>query len=177
MRRILSFIFLLIFLYSIIGYFPVFFLVQKNIKNQMKKYIDNNSCLVITDEMTIFDFNKTNFINIKWKEKNKEFFYENELYDVIAIKKNQNKNIRIYCVNDEKETLLINDFYKQIQHNSSPISERNQNSIMLSIDLYLFYILQLDFNINERTFLFAKYSKNLINYIKDIPSPPPKYFL
>ncbi len=140
----------------------------------MKNYIDNNICL---ENMTIFDFNKTKFINIKWKEENKEFYYENEMYDVITINKNQHGNIRVYCVKDERETLLFNDFYEQIQHNSSPISDRNQNSIMFTIDLYLFFILQLNLYINNSTFIFAKYSYNLITYIKDIPSPPPKYIL
>jgi hypothetical protein len=48
---------------------------------------------------------------IRWIRENKEFIYNQEMYDVVKTK-TENGTVYYYCINDSKEKQLISDFDK-----------------------------------------------------------------
>jgi hypothetical protein len=104
---------------------------------------------------------------VYWEDEN-EFRYNNEMYDVVE-KQVQGKLIVVRCIQDEKETSLLNEYQKNRKHNPD-------NSIIIQLitaqfDLPAGTSLQLPTRVIEKVFTDPSY------YIPKIAStvflPPP----
>jgi len=112
-------------------------------------------------------------IDIEWVRSN-EFKYNGEMYDVVKKEEDSNR-IFLYCIHDEKEKRLEEDFEKRVHKNTTedkqhPITT-NYYKILLSepvlneqISIALVY---------ECEFNFWRTGSYNSPYL-DIPSPPPK---
>jgi len=125
----------------------------------------------------ILVFNKEDInarrIDFKWIHSH-EFKYNGEMYDVVK-KIEDNKQIFLYCINDEKEKKLEEEFEKVFNKNSSENKQRpvtyNHFNILLSepvqseqtgIDLVQEY--------EFKFWLTGSYNSPHL----EIPSPPPR---
>lgn len=88
------------------GYYLWFRIEQSHIKNEIKKEVKeglNNEDLVV---ITV-PFNDES--SIEWVEKDKEFIYHGEMYDVVKTR-SDGRIKQYFCINDKKEEKLIADF-------------------------------------------------------------------
>ena len=109
-----------------------FNLMKYGIKTEIKNKISNNS-----DSYTFFNsksiYNQTSF---KWEEKDKEFWLNGKLYDIVSI----DYLGSIKCINDAQEKILfqkidqkINDFFS-----NNPMGKKAlQNSKTVFFPVYL----------------------------------------
>ena len=172
MKLLFSYTLLIIFAYSIIGYYPVFLLSQSEVKNEMDQRIRN---VVPPDEVSVLIFNEADYLGLIWNN-NKEFRYNGNMYDVVKVSKKENGNVHIYCINDKKETELLTELEKQTQNNSSRSTSENQRQNQFSpfSNFYLPAGTNTDFVPEESTILAPDFQSSFISFIEDIPSPPPK---
>lgn len=140
------------------------------IKNVMKESLTNiNKKYVSVFEFSLSDFNKLNWL------KPNEFQYKNDFYDVINIVNLHNKR-KVLCLKDVNEKKLKNYYNKLI------FGKRRNNNTKRAIANNFSKVIKLFFNnkkINSNfsfTFISNNFiiTHNYINYINDIPSPPPK---
>ncbi len=88
---------------------------QNKIHKAIKKQIAQNTPNQFLDKITV-DFQ--NIHKIKWEKKDKEFWYQGNLYDVIRYEKTT-ENIVYYCIKDTKETKLVTDFKQEITNQTN----------------------------------------------------------
>ena len=79
MKKIAVFSLLAIFLFNSFGYFIVFKVAQLEARKEIKTKIKLG---LPEKELTAIEFKKSDLKNIHWVKENKEFYYENKLYDV-----------------------------------------------------------------------------------------------
>jgi hypothetical protein len=167
MRKYITFIFIIIFVFNISGYYLLFHILQDNIKNEIEikkregvkeKYLS----------LIIIPISKAS--DISWIETNKEFKYKGNMYDVVK-KSIVKDKIYLYCINDTKEKQLIENYNKN--HPSKTEKEKRER-INIS---YQFLIPQV-LIIHERISKKLKFTQDDFKYKSCfllIPSPPPKF--
>jgi hypothetical protein len=103
-----------LFLFNTGGYFfyskILQFAVRQEIRTQIRGAMDEKDLCVISVP-------SDNQHMIRWEEKDREFSYKGELYDVVR------KEIRCnttcyYCINDKKETRIISNLVRNNHENS-----------------------------------------------------------
>ncbi len=165
MKKILSILFLFLFLYQFIGYYLTFNLNRINYKNT-------------ETETSILKFSIAEYHKINWKKQNKEFIYHNNLYDIKSIKILNNKII-IKCVSDNKET----SFFKKLNLFVDNFVASNSLSKNQKNNLKLIFFKSVFFN-NTSAFHSLKKSSKISDYyfialykniVKNIIPPPPKF--
>ncbi len=114
-------------------------------------------------------FSQHDFSKIKWIEKNREFEWHNNLYDVSKIEKTEN-GLEIVCVNDAKEKSMIG-IWDQWKKNNLPHGKTKFNfQPQFCNQLYL---VNTGSKEQSRTdFFFVKHFYN--TPIQLTPSLPPK---
>lgn len=130
MKKSLSILLLLAFGISIIGFFPLFKILQyqtrREIKLQIKQGIPENELHKI-----VFAANE----KPEWVREGKEFRYKNQMYDIVRKEKSNGSTI-YYCVNDTEETQLFANLdvivKKQMDDENSPIG----NSIKVLMKIF-----------------------------------------
>ena len=117
--------------FSQIGYYFVMHMAQHERKEFIKELLHKN---INDDILTVIDFT-TNKQKIYWEEEGKEFFFNGDMYDLIKTKNVQGK-IFFYCINDEKEKELINN-YNTVTKNNSSTDKKTKNTFENSFSPYL----------------------------------------
>jgi hypothetical protein len=165
LRKYLSVIILMFFLFNIGGYYLWFsflkFNIQKEIRREIRQGLSENDLTLIT-----VPFNDES--GICWIKPGKEFTYRGEMYDVVKIKISNDKKF-FYCINDIKEKKLIADFSKA---NAS-----NQKARKLLGNFLYLYVIQPEsfFHINETSnHDFCIKSFDTSSNIEEVAVPPPK---
>lgn len=110
---------------------------------------------------------------IEWKDDEKEFNLNGEMYDVAKIKKENGKTV-LYCINDKKENELLQNFVKAMKNDASN-GKSGKSSIKFQFT---------DFTINATehnaaaislpAYKFGLFSSALCAVDKEINAPPPK---
>ena len=108
MKRILSILFLFVFLFNLAGYFIVFEVRQYSAKQEMKIFIKNNipeneltKIIIPNSELT------SSSSEFRQTEEN-EFVYQGKYYDIVN-KKTDGNNTIFYCINDKNEEKLFEE--------------------------------------------------------------------
>lgn len=125
MKKILSIVFIGLFLLNSCGYYFIFSYNQGTLRDEMRNLIhagyfrDHYEQLLITNPSSDPDF--------KWAEKG-EFRYHGKLYDLVSEEVRGN-SIILNCINDKKEEELVSR-HDQFQHLLSGINspERTKNT-------------------------------------------------
>lgn len=174
MKRIATILLLTLFVYNTIGFLAIhpFLSMYYKYLGLMRADIPSKEEMV---EQLIFNkediYNKQ--IDFRWIHSH-EFKYNGDLYDIVQ-KKETDKQLIVYVINDTNEKKLEEDFEKRIHKNSSEDTNRptenngNANSIsepVCSEELYK----ALDCKPN----FYSIYTSLYISFLSDIPSPPPK---
>ncbi len=170
MKKLFAYIFLPLFLYGAVGYFPAFLfkqnLLRKEIKQRIKKSFPEN-------ELSVFSFNKTEYSKLKWEKENKEFHYENSMYDIVKKLTDENGNIILYCINDKQENQLFAHLEEMVQKNSSndktPLKIfKLLSNIVVSQKINFAFVPEKEKN------SYSEFQSFFSSFIGKIPAPPPK---
>jgi hypothetical protein len=172
-RRVTSIFVISLFIYNSFGFLALHPLLSIYYKNLGMQQANTPS----KEHVEILVFNKEDLleqkIDFRWIH-SREFKYNGEMYDVVK-KIEDNKQIFLYCINDEKEKKLEEEFERGVHKNTSENKQRpasyNHFNILLSepvqseqtgIDLVQEY--------EFKFWLTGSYSSPNI----EIPSPPPR---
>lgn len=123
MRKIFSILFLIVFLFNIMGYYPVFLLRQQNIRNELTDIINQN---IASGILTVLSFEKSQINSIQWLKKN-EFNYQGDLFDIVMTEISENGKIYYYCFLDKKEKHLLVQLEKHVSRSIAD-NDKNQKS-------------------------------------------------
>jgi hypothetical protein len=130
-RRLLSILFIIVFLFNIVGYYPLFLLKKNIIRNEINTLISDN---ITAESLTVLSFSSSELKSLKWLKED-EFSYKGDLYDLVKNKVGKNGKIYLYCFNDTKEKKLTAHFEKhlnrQIENDiRNQKNEQNLNKIL-----------------------------------------------
>ncbi len=123
MKKILPLFLLCIFLFNTVGYYVAFKVAQVEIKREIKKEIKLN---LNEDELTIIRFTRKEIKSIKWLEINKEFFYSDQLFDIVRIAEDES-SVTFYCINDKQERKLFSTLEDQVLKHIQNNKNSNKN--------------------------------------------------
>ncbi|NVN93848.1 MAG: hypothetical protein HXX18_01055 [Bacteroidetes bacterium] len=166
MKKYFSILLLNIILFHLGGYYIWYSVLQyashREIKQEIRRGLKDKDLVLIE----ISDNNKS---SVNWKENDKEFAFNGEMYDVVSIKKLKNK-VQYYCINDHREEKLIAEFKKN--HNSEKQTDkkiRTEFNVQFFAQLFVIENYKYATKIRYPNLIFLYKSNNL-----DIHSPPPK---
>ncbi|MCX6234249.1 MAG: hypothetical protein NT175_05925 [Bacteroidetes bacterium] len=170
MKKILSAILLIAIVYDTCGYYLCFRMMQQEVRKEIRKEIRSR---ISKEDLTRICIPVNNKTAIRWIKENKEFVYNQDLYDIVSIEV-KNDAIVYYCINDIKEKQLIRDFEK--------LSKNKVNAPRSKTQLNLNFLLVFFFQSSENSlydvpkeFRFPDLFHFYTSAIKDILSPPPEY--
>jgi hypothetical protein len=125
MKQTLSVIFLFLILLKVGGFMAVLS-VQREIAREsvIEKMARNSS----TTNLTCIVGTAQNVSKIDWEEADKEFWFEDKLYDVVKIEI-KNGQIYYYCLADNDETDIVTAIQQLTQTDNSPLSETTKGII------------------------------------------------
>jgi hypothetical protein len=136
--------------------------IRKEIRSRISKEYLTRICIPVS--------NKT---AIRWIKENKEFVYNQDLYDIVSIEV-KNDAVVYYCINDLKEKQIIKDFEKISKNKVNAPSSKTQLNINLLLILF-FQSPENSYSDVPKEFRFPELFHFYISAIKDILSPPPEY--
>lgn len=168
---------LTLFLYNSFGYLLIYFPSSLMIKYVVHKSIKEKK--IDPEELSILSFSisdlKNNKYDFVWKKPGKEFQFNGKMYD-IEDKKTDADSIHYTVYYDHKENILEELFSLQQKDNKKDKTQNNFQRIIFA-GLYFEKVTKLKLESTPRT-TFIPINKNeldFINFILDIPTPPPRY--
>ncbi len=169
MKKVLSYILLFVFIFIINGYSVWLKHLQHQIKHEAELKIKKG---IKEKDIDVLTFSLSEYYNIKWTKKYKEFTLNGKMYDVVKIKTKGSKKY-IYCINDIKEKQLI---ARLTRHN------RRRNKILnilkkITANKYLSSLVSHNQLNNETTVCFGIYNRRFNSIDIDVYSPPPENIL
>lgn len=166
MRKLISILLIFTFLNTIGGYYLWFSAMQYGIQKEMEEeiggsYADQDLALII-----IPDKGES---GISWIKPGKEFQYKGEMYDVVKTKNLPEKK-QYYCLNDNKEKLLIANF------NKTRKAKKEAEKRLKRVFNYTFFLqpFTITKNIYPVKLTFTKIGSFYRSNTIDIYSPPPR---
>lgn len=173
MKKLFSILLLSVFLYNIIGFYPVFLLRQNF---QRKQILDQRVKRIDTNRLTVLKLTSEQIKTLKWIAED-EFFFEGELYDVVTKSSGIDGNIDFYCLCDVAERklyiLLGEDINNQIDQNNTQSGKDNS----LAKNLLKDYLATVNIKLQHYSKLNGYNVHAYVvfdSFIPDKPSPPPK---
>ena len=155
------------------GYYVCYMMQQYEAKDEMSARIlssaDNSSLIKIVAEENIHQ--------ITWEEKDKEFYLNDELYDVIKIKKERGKTV-LYCLSDNKEKELKKKIQEVSDFSTAQQSAAKANKYLSEFQFSPFLLpgtinSHVCFEPGKFPFLLARHFSKVD---PDIVSPPPRFY-
>jgi len=114
----------LIFLNSA-GYIILFWQIQQDVKREM---IQKISGIIPSDALTCIRFLKKDISRSEWIEKN-ELEYYGSMFDVVK-KEETSKYFLFYCLNDQKEEILIKNYSRQFDDNKEKSTQHSTRTFV-----------------------------------------------
>ena len=136
-QRITAIIVLTILLLNIASRYPAFKFEQWQIHKEISRRLES---LLPEKELHRVSIPK-NSKDIEWIRKGKEFRYKGQFYDV-ARSEEVADNVNYYCINDEDETKLANEYdsFVSSQHGDDSSASKNVSISVLKIFFSLIYL-------------------------------------
>lgn len=153
-------------LFNVFGYDLIFKIMQNNLKKQIKQEIKQG---LKDEELTVIIVSLNEESKLYWVKPNKEMIYKGKMYDIVRTKI-QNEKKYYYCINDEKEKQLIDNYNKT--HNSQKELEKKVKKVE-KINLYCQKAIFINYFSNFEIKHYNKSFDLVTNYLKP-QSPPPK---
>lgn len=172
MKKLASYFLLTLFVFNILGYYPLFVYSQYKIKKSIKHAIKS---ALPDDELTAFSFTQTEFDNLNWVN-SKEFTFNGSMFDFVRKSIEMDGRVKVFAINDEKEKQLFDFLEDKAEDNS----DDNKNS--KKVQKVSKYFSGSNLHTNEFNYLaFTENAKQpilyqsvLLSFIKEIPHLPPK---
>jgi hypothetical protein len=177
MKRIVSFVLLLLFLYNFIGYFPVFEIMQQKIKADVEKEIKTNlrnrKLEVLRIPRSVYQNPGKNFHRVN----EHEISWNGNLYDIVK-QEVSSDTIIIYAVHDKAEENLFSMLDHQIKNyvdSNKPLKNKGSGKpVKNSIKEYFFEYSRLCFKLENESLEQEFYSVFLPSANKTPPDLPPE---
>ena len=173
-RRILSIGLTFVFLYNLLGYYPVFEIRQYALQSYIQKVVHQS---IPGDQLERLVFTPAAFPMLNWVEKDREFRYAGQLYDIVRIEKAPGR-IVVFCINDNKEQLLIAAYERHVGDyiKDNPAQEKQKQKVLQKVIKDLFFttpLISIVFSKNIQSNLSP--DAGIYFVTPDIPVPPPRY--
>ncbi len=170
-KTIFSLLFTGIFLFNVLGYYPLFLLKEYRIEQEFKKDLSQH---LNTKDFTFIKIDKDNN-EVKWVGDD-ELWYQGNLYDVI-VKNKVGNSLEIYCINDKQETCLyekLNQHVKSNANESSSSDTPNKANVKSMIDNCVVPTTVFNFSIiGTQLNSPPKNTYNLLSAYADVVTSPP----
>ena len=163
MKYFLSILLITLFIYSSLLYYAGFHL------NRYYYATHNNS------EITAITIPTKEITNLKWIKKNKEFIYNNKLYDIEKIEYHNKYNIYFVRIDENDLHLIKNILYHfDKQHKkTTPDSKKTKSKKHVFFTGFITLV-----NIKQTTKKSHKtYQNNYKSLFPDTNTPPPVFFI
>ena len=132
MKKIIFYLLFSIFIYQIGGYVISFTIMKHSIKSEMKAKIKKS---LNANEYQFFNLNKISKENsFKWEKKDKEFWYNGRIYDIVKIEKSG----ILKCIDDIQEKKLFQNLDSYV--NGFFAKNPNGKKAMQSINALFFAV-------------------------------------
>jgi hypothetical protein len=175
MKKILSILFLLIFLFNLAGYFVIFKMMQYSARQEMitliKKNIPDQELVKVVVPNCLIPSSS----DFRFTEEG-EFIYKGRYYDIVR-QRSEGNNTIFYCINDTNEEKLFDGLNEHIKQNTEQnLPQKNRTASLLK------NIIKESIP-NNSTFLLCEqecfnvcffYSSFLKEQFIAVLSPPPK---
>jgi len=174
--RYCTIVFGLIFIYSTFGYLVLFNPLRILIKEVVQNSLMENN--IHTEELNTLVFNvkdlTNNVYDLIWVGTS-EFRFNGKIYD-IKEKVTKGDSLYLTCYYDHKENILESLFTLFLANNRKDINQNSSNSVFMfgffyeeNKDIYSQF-----FEKDITNIPLLKTENGILNFIKDIPSPPPR---
>jgi len=177
MKKILSILFLVVFVYNLAGFFIVFkfeqYAVKSDIKSLLRKNIPDSKFEMIRISNAEIISGTSDF---RYLDDNNEFFYKGRLYD-IARSSNDGTTTVFYCINDKNEEQLFTQLEEHIQRNSDqniPGKSQTANLLKGMIKDYILHKSAVLFSFTNSDVIFCEKQQCLSEQFTSVFTPPPK---
>jgi len=175
MKKLVSVILLILFLFNSAGYYLVFKINQNKIRSQIKTEIKLS---LNTNELKKITFSFFEIKSINWVKENKEFIYKNNMYDVVKSEKTDT-GVTFYCIDDKQEKELFANLDEHINTHSATNNKKNKthkNSLDSFFKLYYSIKKSEKIFLNEEAIFYFSKNRIYASNSLEIDSPPPQFF-
>jgi hypothetical protein len=151
------------------GYYLIYSIQQQQLHREMKTKILAGIPLFMQD---VVEYST----QIDWVEKDREFYLDGVLYDVIAVKKESGKTL-IYSLSDAKEKKLVDDFAKEIKAGKDDTNGGKKSKLSPGFQFPDFTAPaqgQVFLFENNAVKKYGDYTTAVVNLTKEITGPPPR---
>jgi hypothetical protein len=132
MKRALTISLLLFFLAESVG-FIIFLLVDwHEVRKEMTQFLNSDEFEKNAITLTL---NNEEFAKVKWVERDREFIYQDKLYDIASIKSLTPNLTRIVCAVDQREADLFKKMMLMVDQGQSEPNQ--QSTFILSVFKFL----------------------------------------
>ncbi|HWJ30107.1 MAG TPA: hypothetical protein VNS32_26460 [Flavisolibacter sp.] len=170
MKKTFVFVLLLCLLLTVFGYQVVFQLQITEAKSEMKQHIHS---ALYSKVYTDLIFDQQQVSKIIWMEED-EFKWNGELYDVIG-KEIIDDHLVIRCIQDNKETLLVNQYLKSCNNNNGAEHLPSASLLKLISTYFLYTSIEVPPSMQHRILkIYKPYSFYILANILPVSTPPPK---
>jgi site-specific DNA-adenine methylase len=174
MKKATAILLLAIILFNSTGYFVYFKIAQIEIKKEIKKEIKLH---LQSEELTVIRFSNSDINTIHWIEKNKEFIYKDQMFDIVRRSSDSNETT-FYCINDKQEKKLFQNLeeqvLKQIENNKNSKSDSSKKNVDNIIKTYFFEENTLTVFQRASSCFYSIIEKTYTSVDVLISSPPPR---
>ena len=174
MKKATDILLLGIFLFNTTGYFVFFKIAQIEIKKEIKREIKLH---LQSEELTIIRFSNSDINAIHWIEKNKEFIYQDQMFDIVRSSSNSNETT-FYCINDKQEKKIFQNLeeqvLKQIESNKNSKSDSSKKNADNIVKTYFFEDYKLTIFHETSSCLYKHIKKVYTSVDVLISTPPPR---
>jgi len=175
--KCVSIILTALFIYSSIGYLVLYFPARTVIKYFVQKSLQDNE--IEKDRLCTLVFNinelKANKYDFIWEKPDKEFRFEGKMYDIENIEFKGDRIIYT-CFYDHKENILEEFFALQFSDHKKDKTQNYFQRLVLA-GIYSEEINNLNTNFDNQTVSnipLQTTDAGLLNYISEVPNPPPR---
>lgn len=173
MRKIFSIVFLLVFLFNIIGYYPVFLLRQHEVKTELSQILNSQIELGV---LSLLSFDQNEIQSLEWIKKN-EFRYKGEMWDIVMTEKGEDGKIYFYCFLDKKEKHLLGQLEAHVNRHIATEGRNKDNERNLTKNITKDYLPIVNEFLSPNNPIEIKFNNFLSNYHSLVlrkQKPPPK---
>jgi hypothetical protein len=169
MRKIAAVFLLMVFLINLAGVFIVFEIQRSLIHNEVIQLLE---CPEFEEELTVIMMTLDNTRLFEWEDE-KEFRYNNMIYDVVKKEINAAGESVYHCFADKKETRLWSNLSEMVKKNS-PSHETINNLVKLLSSVFIPAEKNFISLFQKKSFLKTLLTDRLLFNEDEVLSPPPR---
>jgi hypothetical protein len=173
LKRLLSHILLILFMFHSVGSTLVFLALQAQVRREVKQRIKEG---LPPEQLQVLSFSLQEASALDWKKEGHEFRYQGMMYDVVRVKLEQNR-VLYHCITDMQEEGLFEGLDELVQEYMTRSSKQKELKRLAKNLSKVYQVVKtthrLEFSQANLPVDFH-YQFSLSTFWQDIPVPPPK---